>query len=73
MDKDDLDCQSGPVWSVGDQVEEVVVYSPEEGIDFAAKGTVSDSEQVEKEAVKQGIDTGTPLGCRDRKKKPMYP
>lgn len=72
MDKDDWNCQSGLVWSVGVQVEEVVVHSREGGTGFAAAGTVSDYEQVE-EVVKQAIDTGTPSGCRDRKKKLMYP
>ena len=52
---------------------EEVVYSPEEGIGFAEAGAVSDSEQVEREVVKQAIDTGTPSGCNDRKKKLMYP
>ena len=73
MDKDDWNCQSDLVWLVGDQVEEEAVHSCEEGTGFAAAGTVSDSEQVEKEVVKQAIDTGTPSGCRDRKKKLMYP
>ena len=72
MDEDDWDCQSGPVWSVGVQVEEGVVHSREEGTDFAAASTASDPEEAEK-VVKQAIDKGTPLGCRDRKKKTMYP
>ena len=55
------------------QVEEGVVHSREEGIDFAAAGTAGDSERAEKEVVMQAIGTGTPLGCRDRKKTTMYP
>ena len=54
-------------------MEEEVVHSREEGTDFAAAGTVNDSEQFEKEVVKRAIDTGTPSGCRDRKKRLMCP
>ena len=68
MDRDDQDCQSCLTKLVGGQVEEVVVRSHVEGTDVAAAGTVGDSEQVEKEAGTQAIDTGTPLGCRDLKK-----
>ena len=76
MDEDDWDCQSCLAKLVGAQAEEGVVHSREEGTDFAEAGTASDSEQAGKAGkavVMQVTDTGTPLGCRDRKKKAAYP
>ena len=58
---------------MGGQAEEGVAHSREEDNDFVAAGTVSDSEQVEKEAVMQATDMGTPLGCRDPTRKAVYP
>ena len=55
------------------QVVEEVVRSCEGGTDFAAAGTAGDSERAGEEVAMQTIDTGTPLGCSDRKKKTMYP
>ena len=59
----------------GGRVEEGVVYSHEGGTDYAAAGIVGDFAPAAKEVVMQAIDTGTPLGCRDRKKKKkaVYP
>ncbi len=72
MDRGDQDCQSCLAKLVGAQVEEEAVHSHEEGTDFAAAGTVDDSEQAEKEVATQAIDKGTPLDYRDRKKA-MHP
>lgn len=73
MDRDNPGYQSGLAKLVGAQVEEEVVHSREEGTDSAAVDNVADFEQAEKEAATQAIDMGTPLGCRDRKKKATYP
>ena len=64
---------------MGTQAEEGVVHSREEGTDFAEVGTASYSEQAEqaeqagKAVVMRVTDMGTPLGCRDLKKKAVYP
>ena len=61
---------------MGAQAEEGVVHSREEGTDFAEMGTASYSEQAEqagKAVVMRVTDMGTPLGCRDLKKKAVYP
>ena len=54
-------------------MEEGAVHSQKEGNDSAAVGIVGGSEEAEKAVVTQAIDMGTPLGCRDRKKKALYP
>ena len=54
-------------------MEEGAVNSRKEGTDSAAAGIVDGSGEAEKAVVTQAIDMGTPLGCRDRKKKALYP
>ena len=72
-DGDKLDCQDCLSKSVGGQVEEGAVHSRMEGNDYAAAGIGGGSEKSEQGVVTQAIDMGTPLGCRDRKKKALYP
>ena len=72
MDKDDWNCQNCLARLVEGQVEEGVAHSREEDGDSVAAGAVSDPELVEKEAVMQATDMGTPLGCKDPKRKVVY-
>ena len=72
MDMDNRGCQSCLAKLVGGQVEEGVVHSREEGIDFVVAGAEEGFDHAEKEVVTLAIDMGIPLGCTDRKKA-MYP
>ena len=54
-------------------MEEGAVNSRKEGTDSAGACIVRGSEEAEKAVVTQAIDMGTPLGCRDQKKKALDP
>ena len=54
-------------------MEEAAVNIRKEGTDSAAAGIMGGSEEAEKAVVTQAIDMGTPLDCRDRKKKAFDP